>query len=482
MTNKVADLEPRALWNNFLGICAIPHGSGNEAGIRAHLLNWAKEHNFAAKADQVGNVVIYVPATHGLENKPVTILQGHMDMVCEKEPDKVFDFFKDGIEAIIDGDVVTASGTTLGADDGIGLAAAMAAATDSELAHGPLELLFTVEEETGLTGANGLDASLLKGTIMLNLDSEELGYITVGCAGGGAAEITLPLTFADSANGLSFFAVDLSGLKGGHSGIDIALQRGNAVMLLARALTALPKEMDLHLAAINGGDKHNALPRSATAVIGVKSSLAELNSALAAFVQKVDPELAKGHALKITATASEAQKLLDSATSAKVLNLIMAIPHGPLATSMEVPGLIQTSNNLAVVRTEASELVIKCSTRSAVDEELLTVLGQIKAIAALAGAKVITKVNYPGWKPDASSKVLATALTVSDELFGKPFEVAAIHAGLECGILGAKKPGLDKISFGPDLKSPHSPDEAVGIESVQKFYKFLKALIEKIAA
>jgi dipeptidase D len=238
----------------------------------------------------------------------------------------------------------------------------------------------------------------------------------------------------------------------------------------------------LRLAAIGGGDKHNALPRAAKALVAVNGSLSDLNSALAAFTAQVEPELAKGHELKIIAESAAPAALLNGSDSQKVLNLIKALPHGPLATSIDVPGLIQTSNNLAVVRTEERELIIKCSPRSAVDEELCTVLEQIAAIGRLAGAKVATKVNYPGWKPDASSKVLATALKVSEELFGKPFAVAAIHAGLECGILGAKKPGLDKISFGPDLKSPHSPDESVGIESVQKFYLFLKALIAKIAA
>lgn len=478
----VSELEPKALWNNFLKICAIPHGSGNEAGIRAMLLAWAKEQGFAGESDKTGNVYINVPATAGYETAPAVILQGHMDMVCEKESGVDFDFLKDGIKAIVAGDVVTADGTTLGADDGIGVATAMAIATDKNLVHGPLELIFTVDEETGLTGANGIDASKINGDLLLNLDSEELGFITVGCAGAGSADITLPISFEDAPAGYTFCKLVLDGLKGGHSGLDIALQRGNAIVLLARFINRLPAEFATRLVAITGGDKHNAIPRSAEAVIAIKGSVKDVAALAEKFPSTVVTELAKGHSLAVSCSETAAAKVLSAELTAKVINLVLAVPHGPLANSLEVTGLVQTSNNLAVVRTNNDNFVIKCSPRSAVDAELVTVLEQIGSIGKLAGAKVDLVVNYPGWKPDADSKLLATALAVSKDMFGKAWEVAAIHAGLECGILGAMKPSLDKISIGPDLKSPHSPDESVGIESVKKFYEFLTALVAKIAA
>ena len=482
MLEAIKGLKPEVLWQYFAEISAIPRCSKHEDAIRAYLIDVAKRNDLEYETDAIGNVAIRIPAKPGKENAPMVTMQAHMDMVCEKNKGTVHDFMTDPIKLVRDGDHITADGTTLGADNGIGIAAGLAF-INSDIQHGPLEILITTDEETGLTGAFNIDPAIVKGRLMLNLDSEEFGYIYVGCAGGANVDMHLPLEFTAPAEGMTGARIILDGLKGGHSGCDIQLNRGNAALLLNRFVQAAAEKLNIGLAAINSGDKHNAIPREAEADIAIaQADIAALSELAATLREDFATELSADSTLNITVEPMDAPaRIMTPESMNGVLNLLLAIPHGPLQMSNDIPGLVQTSTSMAVVNTREAELFVQNSPRSSIDVQIMQVVEQLKAIIVLAGGTADNISSYPGWKPDINSPLLETASKVSEELFGKPFAVTAIHAGLECGVIGSRIPGLDKISIGPDIDNPHSPDEYVGIESTEKFFAYLERLLETLA-
>jgi dipeptidase D len=480
----VSDFEPKALWQHFDEILTIPRGSKEEDRIRQYVVDVAKRNGLSYDVDGAGNVVVRKPASPGHESAGATILQGHLDMVNEKNSDVDHDFSKDAIKPVKDGEYLTAAGTTLGADNGIGVAAMLAVAESEDLVHGPLELLFTIDEETGLTGAADLDGGMLQGRRLLNLDSEEEGELCVGCSGGADSTLTLGLTNSAVPSGNVALQLRIHGLKGGHSGIDISLQRGNAVKLLARALHSISFATSFRLAGLEGGNKHNAIPREAFATVILPA--AEKDHFTKAFEEEcaavqdefrpAEPEMQ--FEVANTATPKDAW---DDTTTGKVLQLITALPHGVLAMSYDIPDLVETSTNLATVVVKDGALVVGLSSRSSIDSALRALRQSIRATATLAGASVEEGNGYPGWKPNLQSPILAVLKQVHVGKLGQEPEIKAIHAGLECGIIGEKLPGMDMISFGPQIEFPHSPDERVKIDSVGTFYDLLATTLEQLA-
>lgn len=483
MNQQISSLKPEKLWKYFSELLKIPHGSGNEKALAEYIINLARSFNLEWQKDKVGNVVVRKPASPGLENSPGVVLQAHLDMVCEKNSDVSHDFSRDPIQAYVDGDWVKARGTTLGADNGIGVAACLAVLEDRTLNHGPLECLFTVDEETGLTGAFKLGKNMLKGRYLLNLDSEDEGTFTIGCAGGADSEITLPIE-RKKKKVKTLLSVKISGLKGGHSGLDINLGRGNALKLLARLLIRSMDRFKFELVAFSGGSKRNAIPREAWATLFVPESIQKkLTQSLKKefeaikFEYKVtEPDLA----LEIK-TSNETGFPFVTESQEKFLNLIMVLPHGVISMHPEIPGLVETSSNLAVVNTAEKEIKIICNTRSSILSALEAVRLSIKSAGQLAGAKLIQPEGYPAWTPNLKSTLLQKMVDIYHQLFQKEPEIKAVHAGLECGIIGEKFPGMDMISFGPTIKYPHSPDEQVNIPSVERFWKFLIEALAKLS-
>lgn len=481
----VAELEPRAVWKHFDEILKIPRGSGNEEGMRKYVIGIAEQHGLTARQDKAGNVVVLKPGVAGRADKPVVVLQSHLDMVNEKNSDVTHDFEKDALVPRIDGEYLKATGTTLGSDNGIGVAAALALLEATNVQHGPLELLFTIDEETGLTGASNLAGDLLAGKILINLDTEEEGALYVGCAGGAGTEILLPIKEGEVPEGHTALQLKLGGLRGGHSGVDIHLQRGNANKLLARALYRVMQEAQIkfRLAAFSGGNKHNAIPREAFALVLVprrdlkkfQAALEKQAAALRAEYVTSDPNLI------LTSEKAKSKTSWSNKTTAAVLRLIHALPHGVLMMSNDIPGLVETSTNLAVIEIKKKKLRIHCSTRSSVNSALQGARDQIRAIAEACGAQAEDQTGYPGWKPNLQSHVLQVARHIHQELFGIDPAIKAIHAGLECGIIGEKYPGMDMVSLGPQIEFPHSPDERVKIPSVGNFYKLLVGTLERLA-
>ena len=480
----VADLEPKALWRHFDEILRIPRGSGNEEGMRRYVIGVAETHGLEHATDAATNLVVRKPGRAGRESAAVTILQSHLDMVNEKNSEVDHDFAADFIKPRRQGEYLTATGTTLGADNGIGVAAMLAMIADDDVDHGPLELLFTVDEETGLTGAGRLDPELLAGRQLLNLDSEEEGAVYIGCAGGGDTRLALPLRIAPAPRGAVALEVSLKGLRGGHSGVDIHLQRGNAIQLLARALDAGHDAAPFRLAALAAGRKHNAIPREARATLVTDAAGAEAiheaigreGEAIGRERRPIDPDAA----FRIEPAAAP-ESAWEEETTAAALRLLLALPHGVQAMSPDIPDLVETSANLAAANVEGGSLVVLVSTRSSVDSALSALRRRIRAAGALAGAEVREEPGYPGWKPDLDSPLLALVRSVHTELFGKEPALKAIHAGLECGIIGRKFPGMDMVSIGPRIESPHSPDERVEVASVGRFYRLLTATLEALA-
>jgi dipeptidase D len=483
MPSPIENLKPEAVWKYFGKICEIPHGSGNERALGEAVMTWARERGAEAERDAAGNVVVRIPATKGCEGAPIAVLQGHLDMVCEKNSDTAFDFEKDAISLVRDGDWLKADGTTLGADNGVGLAMGLAF-LDGKRAHGPLEILCTVSEETGLDGARSLQPGFVRGRLLINLDSEEDGVFYVGCAGGRDCHTALPLAREPAPADRVGLALELKGLRGGHSGLDIVHNRGNATRLLARAILAASREVDLALVSIEGGDKHNAIPREARAVVAVAPAdraqveriLGEQLAGFRAEFASAEPELT----LAVSATARPAQTLA-GASGRAALALLTALPHGVIAMSRDIQGLVETSSNMARVRTEDGALTVLTSSRSSVASSLAGVIEQIQSIGALAGAKVEASDGYPGWQPNLKSELLALGRKTYARVHGLEPKFTAIHAGLECGILSEKYPGLDMISFGPTIQNPHSPDERVSIPTVERSFAFLEALVDEIA-
>jgi dipeptidase D len=482
---SLSGLEPKALWKHFEKILSIPHCSGNEAALGAALMAYAKNKGLEADMDDAGNVVVRIPATPGHENAETIVLQGHQDMVGEKNSDVDFDFFKDPIKVEIQGDWLTAVGTTLGADNGIGLAAGLAVADVEGLVHGPIEVLATVDEEVGLTGAAKLQPGFVKGTTMLNLDSEELGAAYVGCAGGGDTTIKLPVEMVDPPAGTKAYSLKIAGLRGGHSGIDIIEQRGNAIKVAARLLDKAMKTQPCHLVEIKGGSKRNAIPRETFVELMVLETAGqELATFLDEETDRIKIELGgREPDLTVSIAQSDAghQKVLSETSQKNLIDLLLAIPHGVEAMSYDIEGLVETSNNLATLSMTPREAVIGTSTRSSIKSALQAHRDRIAATARLAGAEVTEDDPYPGWKPDLDSNILKVVKEVHTKVFGKVPEMKAIHAGLECGIIGEKFPGMDMVSFGPWIEHPHSPEERVQIPSVATFWKLLVAVLEELA-
>ncbi len=477
-------LKPETLWKHFEDITKIPHCSGNETELGKYILAWAQKKQFKAQKDANGNVVVRIPASPGRENAPTVVLQGHLDMVGEKNSDVKHDFDKDPIEVERSGEWLTAKGTTLGADNGIGLSASLAVADMTDTSHGPLELLFTVDEEVGLTGAGKLEAGFITGNYMLNLDSEELGAVYIGCSGGGDSTIKLPVKVAGSC-GAKAVSVAVCGLRGGHSGIDIQEQRGNAIKILARALSKAARDVDYGLSSINGGNKRNAIPREARAEITINE--AEFDSfckKIAVETEDIKVEMGSadpGLEIRVESTSEAPSSCMDKRSRDAILNMLLAVPHGVEAMSLAVPGLVETSNNLATIETSGSDIIVGTSSRSPISSALQAVRDSIRAVGELAGAAVEEDDPYPGWNPDPDSHLLAVVKSAHEELFKKLPDVKAIHAGLECGIIGERFPRMQMVSFGPHIEHPHSPEERVHIDSVQEFWDLLCAVLGKLA-
>lgn len=482
---EVKDLKPELIWECFDAVTKIPRPSCHEDKIREFLLNFAADHEIEAKTDKVGNVVMKRPATAGCENAPTVILQAHMDMVAEKNSDVEHDFLNDPIETYVDGDWVKARGTTLGADNGIGVAAAMAAMIDSELVHGPLEALFTVNEEIGLEGAQNLGSDMITGSILINMDSEDDGEIFVGCAGGidTTADFTYQRSFTPE--NFEYMRVSVGGLLGGHSGSDINLGRANANKIIARFIWECSQKWDITVCEINGGNLRNAIPREAYAVFGIHSSHhEEVKRHLKKFSQEIKNEyegVEPSMDLKIEA-AERPNFCMDSETSIRLVRAIYSAPHGVYSMSRDLEGLVETSTNLAAVKMIEDNLVrVTTSQRSSVESRKNDMAGQVEAHFQLAGAKVYHSDGYPGWAPNMKSPIMKMAADAYEELFGVRPAIKAIHAGLECGLFLTKHPKLDMVSFGPTMTGVHSPDEKLLIPTVEKFWKHLARVLEKVA-
>jgi len=475
----------RRVLDIFQQISSVPRCSKQEELISSWIIRWVVENGFDAKKDSAGNLLISVPASVGYEHTPGIVIQGHMDMVCEKTTDSGHDFSRDPIELVFEDEWVRAKETSLGADNGIGLAMAMDIASDTSLNHPPLELLFTVDEETGLTGAKRLQDKWLKGKFLLNIDSEHEGTFTVGCAGGMDTRIKLPVTFVNVPGNLTHYHLKVHGLRGGHSGVDIHEQRANAVKILARSLLLLMETYPIHIVSLNGGSAHNAIPREAEAITALSDDVADsIGKNIRTFEKMLKEEF--GHIepeLNVTLEKADpnsdiAGQMLPDKPALTTIRLLCAIPHGVHNMSYHIPGLVETSNNLATVNTGDGMIEIVTSQRSNIMSRLSEITGQIKSIAALAGAETEDENAYPAWQPQLESPLLSRCIDVYSNLYGKKPKIEVVHAGLECGVIGEKYPHMDMISFGPTIKGAHSPKEKLYIPSVGKVRAFLAALLE----
>ena len=481
----VAELEPKHLWKRFYEITQVPRPSKKEEKIRAHTRELLENLKTEFKEDKTGNIVALVPATPGYENARTIVLQGHVDMVCEKNKDKQHDFDNDPIDVSIRDGWVVADGTTLGSDNGIGVAAGLAVITDPDVVHGPVEILMTVDEETGLTGANNLEPGFITGKILLNMDSEEDGAFYVGCAGGVDTVATFEIKAEKKILHTQAYELLVTGLKGGHSGLDIKEGRGNAIKILGRALKRL-EMIDYRLAAIDGGSLRNAIPREAEAIMllsekdfeGAEELITEFQKLIQNEYRAVDANVN----VIIKKSELEFENVFTKGFTKELVNVILALPHGVISMSQDIAGLVETSTNLATVKLDDGNLRIGTSQRSSADSAKEYIAQSVAAVFNLTDAKVKTGDGYPGWKPNMDSELLKISKIVFKELYGKEPEIKAIHAGLECGILEGKNPGMDMISFGPTIQNAHSPDEKVNIETVSKFYDLLKGILKEFAS
>jgi len=476
--------KTKEILNVFEELSKVPRCSKNEEKIRKWLENWAEEHNFDYRTDEAGNILIEVPASEGYENATKTIIQGHLDMVCEKTPNSDHDFSKDPIEFVYEDGWLTANKTTLGADNGIAIAMALVAALDKSLKHPPLELLFTVDEETGLVGATALKPDFVKGKILLNLDSEDEGIFTIGCAGGKHTTLTIPIEYQKVPENYKPFKILVGGIRGGHSGIDIDQQRANAIKILARALYSLKGE-DIRIASIKGGTAHNAIPRDAESIIffpeqkldSVKDIIKNFEKTVKSEYTKTDPKM------KISIEEIDSIDGRNAATEDSTLiaiDSILALPHGVEAMSKDIEGLVETSTNLANANTENGNLKILASQRSSVMSKLDALCDRIESIGRLAGGTGETGKGYPSWEPNLDSPLLEKCKKIYKNMFNKDPVIEIIHAGLECGIIGSKYPGMDMISIGPTLENPHSPDERIEIKTIGMVWDFLVEILKSI--
>lgn len=476
-------LQPECVFDFFMQICQIPHGSKNEAQISEYLQNFGKELGYETIADSVGNVLIKKPAYPGFEDRKTIILQGHMDMVCDKRPDVDHDFTKDPIRPYVDGEWLKAQGTTLGADNGIGVAAAMAVLADKSLKHGPVNCLFTIDEETGLTGAEALSPQLLQGDILVNLDSEDEGEMFIGCAGGVCNYAEFKHVWTRVAGDMFYMKVDINSLTGGHSGDDINKGRANANKLLNRFLCRIAEKYEFYLCDINGGSLHNAIPRDASAVFAVQSADKEaVRVDFNIFAAEVQDEYSATEPnMRFTLQSTDpVNRAIEPAMAKNLLKSVHAVFNGVFAMSQDVPGLVETSSNLASLkRTGDNVITVTTSQRSSIESARDNVSDAVRAAFELGGAKVITKGKYPGWKPNMKSEILKVACETYKELFGAEAKIKAIHAGLECGLFLEKAPHLDMMSFGPTMRGVHSPDERLDIASTERWWRHLLLLLEK---
>lgn len=476
------NLEPTLLWNYFHDITQIPRPSKKEEKIIAYLESFAKNNSLSSKKDSIGNIIINKPATVGYENDKKVILQAHLDMVCEKNTDTVFNFETDAIQAYVDGDFVKAKGTTLGGDNGIGVAMMLAILTSPDAQHPALECLFTVDEETGLTGAFALDSKLLTGEVLINLDSEDDGIIYIGCAGGIDTTANLKYNDEETPTGYFGFSISVKGLKGGHSGDDINKGLGNANKIITRYLWLVNKEMDLRISHIDAGNLRNAIAREATVTACVPYAQKErIRVLLNYFTAEIENEIGITEPnLKISLESTQLPvSVIDKKSSDTLLNLLYACPHGVIAMSRDMPDLVETSTNLASVKIKPDNMIqITTSQRSSVESLKYDIANQLESVFLLAGASVSHGDGYPGWKPNLNSNILKTAQKAHQNLFQAEAGVKAIHAGLECGLFLEKYPHLDMISIGPQMYGVHSPDERLSISSTQKCWKWLLEILK----
>ena len=478
MNTDIKELEPSRVWAIFSEICSIPHPSHHEEKIREFVMNFAASHGIEHSQDKAGNIIMRKKAIPGMENRKGIILQAHLDMVPQKNNDKKFDFLSDPIEAYVDGEWVTANGTTLGADNGIGAATILAVFSSDDIPHGPIEALFTASEEVGMDGAFALEAGLLKGDVLINLDSETEGELYVGCAGGLDAGMTFDYKDVPVPSGHKAFRLDVKGLKGGHSGIEIILERGNANKIINRLLLEGMKNHGMLLASIDGGGLRNAIPREAHAIVTVHENeatkFAESTEKLAKTIKNELKEVDEGLVISLAETQMP-ETVIDKDIQWRLLNAICACPNGIMRMSKSMDGLVQTSLNLARVVSDKGKISLSALLRSSSNSEKEDLGQMVRSVFERAGAKVELTGGYDGWNPNMNSPILASMVKTYEELFGRKPAIMAIHAGLECGILGGTYPSWDMISCGPTISYPHSPDEKVNIASVEKFWKYILA-------
>ena len=484
MNNEILKLKPAGVWKEFQGILGVPRPSKKEEKMVAYLEQWAKDHKISYIKEECGNIIMSVPATKGMEDRQTVILQAHMDMVCEKNSDKVHDFENDPIEAVIKGEWLHANGTTLGTDDGIGVAAALAVIADPKVEHGPLECIFTVDEETGLTGAMKLDPKDITGRILLNLDNEDEGDICIGCAGGMDTIVKVWYELEPAPEEHTAYRITVSGLKGGHSGDDINKNLANANKLLTRILWQATTWFDLQLYDFQGGNLRNAIAREATAVGFIPN---ESVDDFLHYVKDMEKHFKQEYqvtepGLKVTAEVAEVQPdvVIDEMSQYNLLNGLYACPHGVIAMSQTIPNFVETSTNLASCKKKEGYFFIQTSQRSSIESSKQDIADMVEAVWSLADADVEHTDGYPGWAPNPNSAICDIAVKCYEKRFKKSPRVKAIHAGLECGLIGDKIPGMDMISFGPTLRGVHSPDERCEIATVQMFWDFMCDILKNV--
>ncbi|CCN35393.1 aminoacyl-histidine dipeptidase (peptidase D) [Vibrio nigripulchritudo SFn27] len=481
--SEISQLQPAKLWQFFDKICSIPHPSKHEEELAQYIVNWATEQGFDVKRDPTGNVFIKKPATPGMENKKGVVLQAHIDMVPQKNEDTDHDFTKDPIQPYIDGEWVTAKGTTLGSDNGIGMASCLAVLASDDIKHGPLEVLLTIDEEAGMTGAFGLEKGWLEGDILLNTDSEQEGEVYMGCAGGIDGSITFDITREALPEGYVTRLLTLKGLKGGHSGCDIHTGRGNANKLFARFLAGHAQELDLRLIDFRGGSLRNAIPREAWVTVAVPAANQDkLADLLSTYTELLSAELGRIETdiVSFNEESDTTSGVFSQADQSRFIAALNAAPNGVIRMSDDIEGVVETSLNVGVITTEADKVTVLCLIRSLIDSGRQQVESTLRSIAELAGAQIDFSGAYPGWKPDADSEIMAIFRDMYEGIYGHKPNIMVIHAGLECGLFKEPYPEMDMVSFGPTIKFPHSPDEKVKIDTVALYWEQMVALLEAI--
>jgi dipeptidase D len=482
MENNLQNLKPALLWKHFSAICSIPHPSKHEQKLSQYISDFARQHQLDLKKDSVGNLLVRKKATGGKEHSPTLILQSHLDMVPQKHDSVAHDFLTDPIRPYSDGEWVRAQGTTLGADNGIGVAISLAVLEDTTLQHGPLEILFTIDEETGMTGVKNLDPILLEGKMLINLDTEDDRELCIGCAGGIDAVAIAKPVFEPVPDNMVSFKIAVEGLRGGHSGIDIHTGRGNAIKLLNRALYMASEQFNIGISSFNGGNVRNAIPRLATAEISVPSNnekqfvtwLNDLEKKIRQEYTPIEPDLK----ISLIKTVPHKQQF-SQVTQANLLRSLYACPNGVYKMSNAFADLVETSNNVSIIKCDQTTIKIECLCRSSTESSREDCANVLASAFSLSGAQVEFHGGYPGWAPNPNSKLLAEMNTIYKEVYSCGPKIIAVHAGLECGLIGAKYPGMDMVSCGPTICNPHSPEERVNIASVEKFWKYLTTLLAR---